>query len=897
MGPLTYACARVVPTGEVRVGRCRADLVAAGPATRCVTDRLRVGKHLVHATATVDGTPITLDRRFYVREPAPAHEPVRTPAIAAARLPPPPVPFEIRAPPRVAPRKPMSITIVGPWRSATGVLAVEQIGLREVIPFTMVDGVAEVRVTPAADLGPTVELIARVALPGRGGGLREERSAQGSVQIEQDRRLQVAIAAPQRARIGETVSVQVAVTDPEGGLPDDITRFRITAIASSAVPGHAETGPARFGSAIATIATSTPLNVRAAMPRVIRPGDRATVAALVTMARDGAVEVALELPDAGLRAVGAIRKTVRGRKGTIARATFTVHASALGRPRLRLRARIAADGRALARSGAVEQPLPIEAERTQSDAVAIYGSFDDDETWALPIHLPSRALPGTGSVDIDTTTSTIGELADAADYLEHYPYGCVEQSTSRLAPLLAWANLTQRNAAAVRVAATAPGLIAHVLSMQRPDGLFDYWPGAGQVHPFASAYALWLLQLAERRGFEVPPDALARGRAAMAEQVRSDAAPTSRDHALAMIFALDALAQAGEAQAADFDALYAARGSLPVSGRMMLTMALHRAAPSDPRLPALVRGATALLEERAAVAHVVEPTANARAHWDSPTRNDALALMMLMQVRPGDGRIDGLARGIAARRQRGRWRTTQENAFALLALAEYAGRRKAAAADHRVRAWIGSRAVLDTTVRGFDATTRGSRVGLDALGEPGRPVTDTRVLLRREGRGRVHWRVGVRWTEADPQPRAQGLAVRSRILDDHGTPVTELVAGRRYRMEVAVESSTPQQFIAVELPLPAGVEADPHDLGHGIAARAASTIESRALSHLELRPDRALLFFDDLEPGTTVQQIAVTATSKGSYALPGATAEAMYEPETRARAKATRIEIVDPPAP
>jgi len=429
--------------------------------------------------------------------------------------------------------------------------------------------------------------------------------------------------------------------------------------------------------------------------------------------------------------------------------------------------------------------------------------------------------------------------------------------------------------------------------MQRDDGLFAYWPGSKQVHGFASAYALWLLQIAHERGVEVPAEALERGRAALGRMVRADTMPAHADDRLMVIFGLDALARAGDATAADFDRAYAVRGELPVVGRVMLSMALHRAAPRDPRLVALVRGLSALLEERAGVARIVPPTGSARAGWDSSTRDDAIALMAMLQLMPDDPRIDKLARGVSASRRRGRWRTTQENAFALLAMSEYARTREASPPEHRVRAWIGPRSVIDAHVRGFEDGPRTGALGLDALGAAGVRTSDTRVVLRRAGHGRVHWRVGVRWTEAAPQPRAQGLGIRTWIIDTQGNRVTEMIAGRRYRVHVRIDSSTPQEFIAVEVPLPAGVDAVPRDLGHGIAARAAGTIENATLSHMELRADRALLFFDELEPGTTEQEIAVIATSKGSYAVPGATAEAMYEPETRARGVASRIEIVD----
>lgn len=974
--------------------RCRLEATAIGDPARCRTPRLRAGSYRFVARAEVDGAPIEHTRSFRI-DPAP-RRPVRAPD------PPPPViaavdrprPFEVVLPRTLRPGAAAFAEVTGPWDDATGVLAVEQLGLRAAVPFALVQGRARVPIPVAPDLGPGIEVVARVARPG------EESTAHADAGVEGDRTIDVRIVTPERAPVGTTTTLRITTRDgahapvdarlavwvvdaavhqlrrpmvpdfeaifdadrqgergvartydvllePDWGfgrrygrppsvrmasahvsgdatveprrrfdaaplfigdvgtgpdgvhmielpLPDDLTRFEVVVIASAALPGRPETGPVRFGLATATIETTAALNVRAALPRALRPGDDASIAALVTMPRDGEVEAALRLDDPGLRALGPTTRRVRGVAGETVRIPFRVHADAPGTPRVRFTARVDPTRARRSIVGAVEQRLPIAAERTQGDAVAIHGSLDGSAPIAVPIRLPARAVPLTGEVEVQTTSTALGELTDAADYLARYPYGCAEQTASRLVPVIAHMGLGNRGVPTAEATATAAEIVARLDGMQRPDGRFAYWPDTTRVDRFASVYATWILQLAHDRGVEVPTKTLDRARAALLDAATGDdASPSDANERLAEVLALHVRAQAGTATAADFDAVLRRRGALSASGRMLLAMALHRAAPDDARLPELMRELTSWVEERASVAHVVAPRSAQPAGWDSPTRDDAIGLMAWMQLAPEDPRVDALARGLAARRVRGRWRTTQENAFALLALASYAALREAEVPDHRVQAWIGDRPVLDARVRGFDAVARGGAVALDAL-RVGPEPDATEVVLRRAGAGRVHWRVGVRWTEAAPPPRAQGMSLETRILDEDGAAVTTLVAGRRYRIEVVLTTETPQQYVAVDVPLPAGLEAVDRRLGAGASARAAGTIDDPGLSHLELRPDRALLFFDDLEPGTTVQQIPVLATSAGTYALPGAVAEAMYEPETRARTAARRITIDDP---
>lgn len=979
-----------------RNGRCRVDIAADGPAARCRSAVLREGTHRVRARAMLDERLVYLERELWIAAPpVPSTAPEPPPPPVITSTPPREQPFEIHVAQQLAAGEPGTVEIVGPWPSASGVLAVEQIGIRKAIPFELVRGRATVEVEPSTNLGPSIELVARVARGSEDGALPKEHATTAAAAVLRNRTLDVAIDAPVRAAIRERVPIRITVTGDRGApvdariavwvvdeglfrlretygpglvgfdrdrraersvsrtydaliepfagfrgrgvrapsirmaqasvsgaldgstlrqrfdpaplfvgnvgtgpdgvavvdlqLPDDLTRFRIHAVASAALDGHPESGPARFGSAKRTITTSTPLVVRGALPRTLRPGDETTVAALVSVPRDGEVDVVLEIVDDHLRSRGVLRKRVAGRRGQVARVAFDVRAHSVGDARVRLRATLHEKDGKRTRTGAVEQTVAIHRERTQTERVALHGSIDDDRVHALPVRLPRRALPSSGTLEIATTTSRLGDFSDAEAYLSDYPYGCIEQSASRLVPLVAIDALGNRSRDAERARTQANDVVAHILSMQRSDGSFAYWPSSNESAGFAGGYALWILQIGERQGIDVPSDALARARAALAKTVRSDdlplATPTTADDWLTHVMILHALADAGEAKPTDFDTAFAQRNRMSVGARALLAMGLWRANALDSRVETLRRDLGSLVEQRAAVAHFVQPEGSSNGAWDSPARDDALGLMALMQIDADNAAIDALAAGLVARRERGRWRTTQENAFALLALADYAARRESTAPRHRVRAWIGPRAVLDAQVNDRDATRRAGAAPVDTSKE----TAD--VTLVRRGTGRVHWRVGVQWTEADPPARAQGLALRTRILDEHDAEVTRMVAGRRYRIEVQLATDTPQQHVAVEVPLPGGVEAIDRSLGHGIAARTASTYDSSELTRIELRSDRAVLFFDELDPGATVQQVAVLATAAGTYAMPGAVAEAMYEPETFARTRAARVTI------
>ena len=128
----------------------------------------------------------------------------------------------------------------------------------------------------------------------------------------------------------------------------------------------------------------------------------------------------------------------------------------------------------------------------------MYGSIDDEKVHALPLLLPRRATPSSGTLEVTTTASLLGDFTEAATYLSDYPYGCVEQSASRLVPLVALHALGDRTREAEAAREQASAIVGHILSMQLTDGSFAYWPGSATSAGFGGGYALWILQLGRR---------------------------------------------------------------------------------------------------------------------------------------------------------------------------------------------------------------------------------------------------------------------------------------------------------------------------------------------------------------------------------------------------------------
>ena len=214
------------------------------------------------------------------------------------------------------------------------------------------------------------------------------------------------------------------VTDDRGHavvkfkLPDNLTRYRIMAVAS-----HADTD---FGSGDSALTARLPLMVKPSAPRFLNYGDKFELPIVLRNQTDAPIEV-----DVAARSSNAQFTDGQGRHTTIA---------ANDRVEVRLPASTVKSGTAkfqvVALSGtnsdAAEFSLPVYTPAT-TEAFATYGQIiDNGGVIAQSVEPPQDVIPDYGSLELTTSTTVLETLTDAYIYLLHYPYECSEQISSRL---------------------------------------------------------------------------------------------------------------------------------------------------------------------------------------------------------------------------------------------------------------------------------------------------------------------------------------------------------------------------------------------------------------------------------------------------------------------------------
>jgi alpha-2-macroglobulin len=682
----------------------------------------------------------------------------------------------------------------------------------------------------------------------------------------------------------------------KGRMPENLSTFRITAIASAGLDGDTHIG--RFGVGEARTRVFVPLALRVVAPRGLRPGDRAEVAAVIDNLGGpaGSLDVELRLHDAkGIASVeGRRRATARIEAGGQVRLPFMIRTDAAGNPDVEMRVALTPDDRTrTALQDAMRIELPVVVERTLTRRVATYGTLTADDPIAIELDVPEDRVDRSGNVSVHVDTSLLDGLQDVAESLVRYPYGCVEQTSSTLVPLLALGELAHRYEIGIDSVDHHLEIgIARLQAMQTQSGGFGYWPGAARPHLYGTAYASWVLEQMRQAGHHVPTSLQRQAQIYLRNELRRwvDRDTTSAFEDIPVVMALHALSHARLAPPEAVDRLWEVRMRLPDFARAMLLMTLHELYPDDDRVAQLM---TEIVKQIARVGPVASVKPSHRwyhAYFDSDARTHAMILLALMQVEPDHEATIPLARGMLNLRAAGRLRNTQESAYALLALAAYSRHYEAEIPSLRADAWVGREQVLSRRFEGHAFVDASAvRPVPSSIAEP------PRVTVRRQGTGRLYYRVGMQWTPRDPitEPIAEGITVSTVLRDARGEidDGASIPLGTLLALDVTVEAKARLDYVAVDVPLPGGLEAIDSSIGRGRRAMTLGGSRGSWVSHEEVRRDRAVLFADSLRAGPGTHTVYLRATAAGTYQMPPTVAQSMYYPELQGTTTARTIEV------
>ena len=684
-------------------------------------------------------------------------------------------------------------------------------------------------------------------------------------------------------------------------LPDNLTRFRVMAIA------YDET---RFGRGRAKIRTNKPLMVRPAIPRFATQGDRFEVGAVLLNTTDRDVQATLNVQvDGGLSLEGAATHSVQLPKGVSTEVRVFVRADQVGDAKVMLRAEV--DGAEAPISDGVEASLPIRP-ALQSIHAARGGVAEGSLNVAL--RYPSGTLEERGTLELSMSMSLLSRLEGSMDYLMRYPYGCLEQTSSSTFPLVSMTGHLDTFGVSIspaKVAEMAQSGVDRLQSMQTASGGLGYWPGEASPHFFGTALGVMVWSEAREKNLRVSKRAMDRAVDYLARELsgqeayEDDSAVSLRHGMTSRAFALLALAKAGAAQPAVAEFLNDHRAELSTTALAFLTLAVHHGGGAPSLKPALLEALRARISVKGDTVEVLSRAPGGQVMATNPDifgsneRELAVVLQAFAECAPKDPINWVLAHKLLGAQVRGHWGSTQADLWSMQAITAFASKVEAKTDGGEFLASLDGRPLQVKSI-----TKHTARVSL-----PTRQVKGaTSLTLKHSSGATFFYSLQSDYSrlleDSDRESASSQLSVYRVYEDERGAPLKEIKAGEVVRVRLYIEAPKALQYVALNDPLPAGLEPVNLRLATAGSARVAASDDDDVVfyesglrrgdwyfHHSEQRDDRVLFFANRLPQGIYELSYLTRATTPGLFLAPPSRVEDMYHSDVWARGAMTEVSV------
>ncbi|GAB3471921.1 MG2 domain-containing protein [Massilia terrae] len=626
-------------------------------------------------------------------------------------------------------------------------------------------------------------------------------------------------------------------------LNDSLTSFRIVAIASA--------GSGMFGTGQVDIRSTQDLMLMAGLPKLVREGDRLHAGFTLRNTTDAALQVQF----------GAQFSADKGRAQVLPEQAITL-----------------APGQAQEAGWDISVP---QASSLQWDVTAVAGDARDrvritqkveaavptrtlqatllqlDGKQSMTVERPADALPGHGGIEASFSPKLGGELPGVREYMQAYPYICLEQRVSQ--------------AVALRDPERWDAVMATLPTLLDGDGMAKYFSTMDQGSDSLTAY---LLSVSKEAGYAVPPEARARMEAALLGFVQGritrGSGLATGELSVRKLAALEALSRTRPVRPELVESFEIAPDLWPTSAVIDWYLVLQRSPAIRDRAQRLAQAETILRARLNLQGTTMGFSTERSDDWwwlmASPDVNANRLLLALLDNPSWKTDMGRLARGALGRQQHGHWRTTVANAWGVLALERFSDKFESVPVTGKSSAALGGQ-------------QRSVQVpGATLLPWPARAAE---LTLSHEGTGKPWVTVQSRAAIPLNAPLSSGYRITRTV-----TPVEQQSAGvwKRgdiYRVHLDVEAQSDMSWVVVSDPIPASASI----LGTGLARDAQIAVSGERQrgwvqpDFIERKADVFRAYYEFVPKGKWSVEYTVRLNNEGRFSLPPTRVEAMYSPE------------------
>jgi len=630
----------------------------------------------------------------------------------------------------------------------------------------------------------------------------------------------------------------------------------------------------KMSGAESSVMVREPITITSSLPRFLAPGDSFVIPVTIFNGTGKAGEFIASIQTQGKVKLEKSSQKVSIEKDADATVRFNAEAvPATGADQIFIRVSGNGEQSSETTEIALRPPYPL---YSKSEALSA------SESQTAKFKLPAGFVPGTQQFTIAASSMPALKYGGSLKYLVHYPYGCIEQTTSGVFPLLYFKDLARIAAPDLAKSGAVDYFvnqgIEKLVSMNMPEGQFSFWPDGGYPScPWGSIYATNFLLEAKKAGYNVPEFILQRSVNYLWN--------FSSTHSVKEYWECDELAYS----------LYvlslAGRPNSSVMDWMLKTNYCNGEEYLEPRT--LLAGAYALKGDMQTANKLfpispkpITTKMPMGRNWYTPARAYAITLNTLVEINPAHPAIPGLVKLLSGTAEGIAWHNTQENVFALLALGKYY--RLQEQAGYKGVISIGKKAKIDFDPKGTTASSA------DWGGE------NVEVKITGKGLAYIYWEAsGIPATPPELKAESSGIELTREYLDENGQAVAldKIPQGSIVIVRVKMRAKDQQvdNVVMADL-LPAGLEIENPRL---LTTARPAWIQEKTYKpdYMDIRDDRMLTFQTVFNYRNAnefgVFYYATRAVTAGAFVVPAVKAEAMYDPSFRAISEPGKMTIVE----
>ena len=601
-----------------------------------------------------------------------------------------------------------------------------------------------------------------------------------------------------------------------------------------------------FGSSEKRMSVIDPITLYAAAPRVAAPGDELNlkVQVLAPTMKGQTLQVAVN--NQNLSAVDALPTNVKIDNNGEGLVTMKVKVpETIGNATLDVK--VSGGGYEARSTTAMPIRMPFSEKRNTYTL-----EVEPKATQALDFNV--KGMNGTQQGNVTVASLIPVDMYSRLNYLETYPYGCLEQTVSSAFPQLYLNYFVQQSEAdQEETREDVQNVINKMKSYQRSDFSLSNWEGGNYVNPWTELYALHFLVEAKKQGFDVP-DYLLSGmlkyQGDIAKAWKNN--PDFKQGETIQAYRLFVLALAGKSE------MSAMNRFKEIQMNYSLTRVLTAAAYAQ-------AGKANMAAQFWKDINPNERMSDYISSFGSTTRDLAFLTYSEMLCSRDQDLIQTHINDLCEILNADRWLDTQSTAFALFTLGKYAEKRGASSSP------------ISTTVKlNGDDHTLNTNMGSVAFAMTPK-IGANKMQVTNNSDQKVTVKTFTKAAVAEYETKENGNFIQMKVnyYDKKGAALdpSNLPMGTDFTAEIVV--TNPSNYQVTELALSYYIASGWEIVNERLNGEGGNN----GAKHLDIRDDRAYFFFDLSSNSKKTFKLKLNATFEGSYMLPPVRCEDMYNNE------------------